>query len=61
MKKLIPILLIILLIPAISIAATVTITVDKANIRSGPGTGYEIKANVYKGERYELLRQSGNW
>jgi uncharacterized protein YraI len=41
-------------------AATVTVLVDRLNIRSGPGTGYAIVGSAAEGEKYTVTGQNGN-
>ena len=40
--------------------ATVTILVDRLNVRSGPGTGYGVVASAKNGEKYSVTGQNGN-
>ena len=37
------------------------IVVDELNVRSGPGTQYDIVQTVHKGSAYTIIEQSGNW
>ena len=37
------------------------IVVDELNVRSGPGTQYDIVQTVHKGSAYTIVEQSGNW
>jgi N-acetylmuramoyl-L-alanine amidase len=41
-------------------AATVTILAERLNVRSGPGTTYEVVASAKSGEKYSVTGQSGN-
>ncbi len=38
-----------------------TISSTKLNVRSGPGTNYKAIGAVYRGGRYEVLRQKESW
>jgi N-acetylmuramoyl-L-alanine amidase len=40
---------------------TIKINADGVNIRSGPGTTYEIVARAGFGQRYSVLERSGDW
>jgi curli biogenesis system outer membrane secretion channel CsgG len=40
---------------------TVEITGSSVNIRSGPGTSHNIVGSVKRGDRLDLLGESGNW
>ena len=37
------------------------VVVDELNVRSGPGTQYDIVQTVHKGSAYTIVEQSGNW
>ncbi len=37
------------------------ITANNVNVRSGPGTGYQVVGSVNSGERYQLLAVSDQW
>ena len=41
--------------------STGLVTASKLNVRSGPGTDYDIIGSVFKGEKLELYRIYGNW
>ena len=42
-------------------AETITVTAPKANIRSGPGTGYKIIDSAKKGENLESIERREGW
>ena len=42
-------------------AETITVTVSKANIRSGPGTGYKIIDSAKKGENLKSIERREGW
>jgi hypothetical protein len=51
-----------LLSPAILVSAeTMTVTVPKANIRSGPGTGYKIIDRAKKGDALKSVERRKGW
>jgi hypothetical protein len=37
------------------------VTTSKANVRSGPGTGYKVIERVKKGEPLDIVEQKGDW
>ena len=37
------------------------VIVDELNIRQGPGTSYQVKGVVHKGEAYTITQLSGSW
>lgn len=39
----------------------VKVDTESLNIRKGPGTTYEIKGTVKKGEVYTIIEEQGNW
>jgi len=45
----------------ISDVQTAVIKVNKANVRSGPGTKSSVVAEVSEGEIYKILERSGEW
>lgn len=45
----------------VSNISTVVTKNDECNIRSGPGTNYEIKFTVEKGIPFKVLERKGNW
>ncbi|OPY57624.1 MAG: N-acetylmuramoyl-L-alanine amidase AmiC precursor [Pelotomaculum sp. PtaU1.Bin035] len=49
--------------PYVSAAAgdTAVVAVDLVNIRSGPGTGYQVAAQAALGDRLTVLNKSGDW
>ncbi len=49
--------------PQLSAAAgeTAVVTGEVVNIRSGPGTGFNILLSARKGERFQVLDKSGDW
>ncbi len=50
-----------LLFAAQAVAAQLAVKVDRANIRSGPGTDHEILWSVGKYYPLDLIKKSGNW
>ena len=46
---------------SIALAERLTVTSKVANIRSGPGTGYEILWKVEKYHPFFVLKKSGRW
>jgi len=40
---------------------TVEVTSSKANVRSGPGTGYKVIERVKKGEPLDIVQKKGDW
>jgi len=42
------------------IPATIT-NKDKCNVRSGPGTGFDVLFAVEKGIPFKVLKRKGNW
>ncbi|WBK39605.1 hypothetical protein CB452P1_000021 [Clostridium phage CB452P1] len=38
-----------------------SVTGDNVNVRTGPGLGYSVIAQAFKGNRYALYRQEGEW
>ena len=56
----IPILLFLSLATLVS-AETITVTASKANIRSGPGTGYKIIDSAKKGENLKSIERREGW
>ncbi len=47
--------------PAGAADRTLVIKVAKANVRSGPGTGYPVVTGMDQGTRLKILEQSGDW
>ena len=45
----------------VSNISTVVTKNDECNIRSGPGTNYEIKFTVEKGIPFKVLKREGSW
>ena len=45
----------------VSNISTVVTKNDECNIRSGPGTNYEIKFTVEKGIPFKVLEREGSW
>ncbi len=41
--------------------SSVITTKDKCNIRSGPGTGYEIVFTAERGIPFKIIKRKGNW
>ena len=44
-----------------SLGQTVKVTSSKANLRSGPGTEYQVVAKVTKGKSLEVVEKKGAW
>ena len=44
-----------------AVSAALKINDGPLNVRSGPGTGYEILGQVQAGQRYVAVAQSGSW
>ncbi len=40
---------------------TLTVLYDTTNVRSGPGTNYDVISRVQSGERYPILKSEGQW
>ncbi|PLR93855.1 N-acetylmuramoyl-L-alanine amidase [Bacillus sp. T33-2] len=47
--------------PAIAESKSVTIGTNKLNVREGPGLSYSVTARVNKGEKYLVVKQTGDW
>ena len=60
---LLPLLFLALLIatPAAALAERLAVAVPIANIRSGPGTKYDIIWNVEENHPFVILKKSGDW
>jgi len=62
MKKILPITLLTLVLCASTASARrLSVAVDKANVRSGPGTNNEILWSVGKHYPVDIIKKSGNW
>ncbi|MCL6635429.1 MAG: SH3 domain-containing protein, partial [Peptococcaceae bacterium] len=63
MAALFLLLLMLLLKPGSSFAAgeTAVVSTGVLNVRSGPGTGYDVVQQVFSGDRLPLLDRSGDW
>ena len=55
------ILLLLCLMPSLALAERLSIKVPKANIRSGPGTKYEIIWQVGMYYPVQIIKKSGHW
>jgi len=46
-----------------SVAATesITISTDNVNLRGGPGLSYPLIKIVYRGEKYPIVKEQGDW
>ena len=60
-KKAVLVLAFILAVPGIANAGRMSVRVEKANIRSGPGTGYEAMWMVEKYHPIMILKCVGKW
>ncbi|MFA4886034.1 MAG: SH3 domain-containing protein, partial [Desulfotomaculaceae bacterium] len=47
--------------PHLVFADTAVVTSDTVNIRTGPGTSYDIVTQASSGDRLPILTQSGDW
>ena len=41
--------------------AAVVVKVRRANVRSGPGTGYRVRFKAERGSAFRLIKKTGNW
>ncbi len=48
-------------IPSRAVEKTAVVKVTRANVRSGPGTGYPAIHAVEEGERLTVIEESGDW
>jgi N-acetylmuramoyl-L-alanine amidase len=46
---------------ASAVGRTLTVLNPDTNVRSGPGTQYDIVGRVQEGERYEIVKQEDDW
>ncbi|MEN2765885.1 N-acetylmuramoyl-L-alanine amidase [Ornithinibacillus xuwenensis] len=63
-KRILILLSLLLLFLSIRITAAsneITVNENYVNVRSGPGTNYEVLGQVHKDETYPLLKQQGDW
>ncbi|MEH7093842.1 SH3 domain-containing protein [Neobacillus vireti] len=42
-------------------SGTVTISTDTVNVRSGPGLSYPLTFTVKRGEKYSIVKETGDW
>ncbi|KJS65686.1 MAG: hypothetical protein JL50_17670 [Peptococcaceae bacterium BICA1-7] len=47
--------------PASAGGSQIVVTGELVNIRSGPGTGFNVVSKAAKGSKYSVLDKSGNW
>lgn len=53
--------LLMILITMVIYADEATITGDNVNVRSGPGTDYDVIHQVHNSETYSIMEQNGDW
>jgi len=62
LKKLLVVGLFCLSTPTLGLAADyVSVTVDNANIRSGPGTEFPVAMELFEGYPLKVLKKQGEW